>query len=106
MRKAVSIQQLLLRLRLPCSAKIPILIEYGDYTVPRPIPGSTCDNMMKAINGAGGDMSYAWLPGLVKNSLYPGSPGPITGDEHMVMLDNNNLDIAQIFVDWLTSRGL
>ena len=87
-------------------AKIPILIEYGDYTVPRPIPGSTCDNMMKAINGAGGDMSYAWLPGSVKNSLYPGSPGPITGDEHMVMLDNNNLDIAQIFVDWLTSRGL
>ena len=87
-------------------AKIPILIEYGDYTAPRPAPGSTCANMMAVINGAGGDVSYAWLPGLVPNSLYTGSPGPIYGDEHMVMLDDNNQQIAQIFVDWLTSRGL
>jgi hypothetical protein len=24
----------------------------------------------------------------------------------MVMLDNNNLQIAQIFIDWASSRGL
>jgi hypothetical protein len=92
--------------QLAVLVKIPILIEYGDFTVPRPTPGGTCDNLMKAINGAGGDMSYAWLPGLVPNSLYKGSPGPITGNEHMVMLDDNNQQIAQIFIDWLTSRGL
>jgi hypothetical protein len=92
--------------QLAVLAKIPILIEYGDFTVPRPIPGSACANLMTTLNGMGGDMSYAWLPGLVPNSLYPGSPGPIFGDEHMVMLDDNNQQIAQIFIDWLTSRGL
>jgi hypothetical protein len=73
---------------------------------PRPVAGSSCAAELAAINGAGGDMSYAWLPGLVANSLYPGSPGPITGNDHMVMLDNNNLQIAQILVDWINSRGL
>jgi len=24
----------------------------------------------------------------------------------MVMLDNNNLEIAQLIIDWLSSRGL
>jgi hypothetical protein len=92
--------------QLAVLAKIPILIEYGDFTVPRPIPGSACANLMTVLNGMGGDMSYASLPALVPNSLYPGSPGPIFGDEHMVMLDDNNQQIAQIFIDWLTSRGL
>jgi len=94
--------------QLAVLAKIPILIEYGDYAAatPRPVAGSSCALQIAAINGMGGDMSYAWLPGLVPGGLYKGSPGPIHGDEHMVMLDNNNLDIAQIFVDWLTSRGL
>jgi hypothetical protein len=87
---------------------IPILIEWGDYSpvTPRPAVGSSCANEMAAINGAGGDMSYAWLPGLSPNALYQGSPGPIYGNEHMVMLDNNNLQIAQILIDWATSRGL
>jgi hypothetical protein len=94
--------------QLAVLAKIPILIEYGDYAAvtPRPVAGSSCAAEIAAINGMGGDMSYAWLPGLVAGSLYKHSPGPITGDEHMVMLDNNNLQIAQIFIDWATSRGL
>jgi hypothetical protein len=94
--------------QLAVLAKIPILIEYGDYAVvtPRPVAGSSCAAEIAAINGMGGDMSYAWLPGLVAGSLYKGSPGAIHGDEHMVMLDNNNQQIAQIFVDWATSRGL
>jgi hypothetical protein len=87
---------------------IPILIEYGDFAAvtPRPVAGSNCALEIAAINGAGGDMEYAWLPGLSPNSLYPGSPGAITGDEHMVMLDTNNTQIAQIVIDWATSRGL
>jgi len=94
--------------QLAVLAKIPILIEYGDYAAvtPRPVAGSSCAAEIAAINGMGGDMSYAWLPGLVAGSLYKGSPGPIHGDEHMVMLDNNNQQIAQIFIDWATSRGL
>ena len=51
--------------------------------------------MIGQITAAGGDIRFAWLPQLVKNSLYQGSPGPIRGNEHMVMLDKNNQDIAQ-----------
>jgi hypothetical protein len=84
---------------------IPIIIEYGDYSAV-PQPAAPCPDMINAITAAGGDIKFAWLPHLSPGSLYPGSPGPITGNEHMVMLDNNNQQIAQIFVDWLTSRGL
>jgi hypothetical protein len=61
---------------------------------------------IQQIKDAGGDISYAHLPDLTPGSLYPGSPGPITGNEHMVMLDDNNQQIAQIIIDWLSSRGL
>jgi hypothetical protein len=84
---------------------IPILIEEGDF-YPTPRPVAPCPQEISQITGAGGDISYAHLPALTPGSLYPGSPGPITGNEHMVMLDNNNLQIAQIFIDWATSRGL
>ena len=62
--------------------------------------------MMNQITAAGGDIRFAWLPALAPGSLYPGSPGPITGNDHMVMLDNNNLQIADILIGWATSRGL
>jgi hypothetical protein len=62
--------------------------------------------MIQQITAAGGDIKFAWLPALTPNSLFTGSPGPITGNEHMVMLDNNNLEIAQLIIDWLASRGL
>ena len=62
--------------------------------------------MIQQITAAGGDIKFAWLPALTHNSLFKGSPGPITGNEHMVMLDNNNLEIAQLIIDWLSSRGL
>jgi hypothetical protein len=84
---------------------IPILIEYGDFS-PTTQPADPCPTEISQITAAGGDIKFAWLPQLSAGSLYSGSPGPIYGDEHMVMLDNNNLQIAQIFIDWLTSRGL
>jgi hypothetical protein len=78
---------------------IPILIVEGDYTAPT-TPAS-CQTEMNQINGAGGDMSFARLPSLTAGSLYPGSPGPIFGNEHMMMLDNNNLQIADILIGWI-----
>jgi hypothetical protein len=84
---------------------IPIIIEYGDYANGSPITPS-CQTEINQITAAGGDIKFAWLPQLTPGSLYPGSPGPIYGNEHMVMLDNNNQQIAQIVIDWLSSRGL
>jgi hypothetical protein len=84
---------------------IPILIEFGDFAPSDPRVGA-CTTEINQITAAGGDIKFAWLPQLVANDLYPGSPGPIYGNEHMVMLDNNNLEIAQILIDWATSRGL
>ncbi len=84
---------------------IPILIEYGDYANGSPIT-SSCQTMINQITAAGGDIKFAWLPQLTPGSLYKGSPGPIYGNEHMVMLDNNNQQVAQILIDWATSRGL
>jgi pimeloyl-ACP methyl ester carboxylesterase len=78
---------------------IPILIVEGDYTSPN-TPAS-CVTEMNQINGAGGDMSFARLPSLTANALYPGSPGPIFGNEHMMMLDNNNLQVADILIGWI-----
>jgi hypothetical protein len=86
-------------------AHITILIEYGDFAA-TPQPAAPCPTMIQQITAAGGDIEFAWLPALTHNSLFKGSPGPITGNEHMVMLDNNNLEIAQLIIDWLSSRGL
>jgi hypothetical protein len=62
--------------------------------------------MIDQITAAGGDIRFMWTPALTPGSLYPGSPGAIFGNDHMIMLDNNNLQIAQILIDWATSRGL
>jgi hypothetical protein len=81
---------------------IPILIVEGDYTASQ--TPSSCVTEMNQINGAGGDMSFARLPSLTPNSLYPGSPGPIYGNDHMMMLDNNNLQIADILIGWINQH--
>ena len=84
---------------------IPILIMYGDYASVSPIAG-TCQTEIDQITAAGGDIKFAWLPQLTRGSLYAGSPGPIHGNDHMMMLDNNNQQIAQIIIDWANSRRL
>jgi hypothetical protein len=84
---------------------IPILVVDGDhYAVPRPVPA--CVTMMGQINGAGGDMTFAHLPALEPDSLYPGSPGPMPGIEHMMMVGTQNIEVADLLIGWLTSRGL
>ena len=84
---------------------IPTLIVFGDFS-PVPQPAAPCPTMMNQITAAGGDIKFAWLPALTPGSLYPGSSGPIFGNDHMFMLDNNNLQIADILIGWATSRGL
>jgi hypothetical protein len=84
---------------------IPMLIVVGDYQT-TPQPSATCSTEISQITAKGGDIKVAWLPNLTPGSLYPGSPGPIHGNDHMMMLDNNNLQIAQILIDWASSRGL
>jgi len=81
-------------------AHIPMLIVYGDYSS-QPRPATTCQTEIDQITAAGGDIKYAWLPALVPNDLYPGSPGPIFGNEHMMMLDDNNQRIADILIGWI-----
>ena len=83
---------------------IPILIMYGDYATSDPT--ASCQTEIGQIAAAGGDIKFAWLPQLTRGSLYPGSPGPIHGNDHMMMLDKNNQDIAQIVIDWASSRRL
>ena len=86
-------------------SNIPILIIDGDhYATPRPVPA--CVTMMQQINGAGGDMSFAHLPALTPDSLYPGSPGPMPGIEHMMMIGTQNLEVADLIIGWLDSRGM
>ena len=84
---------------------IPILIEFGDFS-PVPQPAAPCPTEISQITAAGGDIKFAWIPALTPGSLYEGSPGPIFGNDHMIMLDNNNLQIADILIGWATSRGL
>jgi hypothetical protein len=79
---------------------IPILIVYADYANGSPITPA-CQTEINQITAAQGDIKFAWLPQLVANDLYPGSPGPIYGNEHMMMLDNNNLQLADIVINWI-----
>jgi hypothetical protein len=84
---------------------IPILIVDGDYFT-NPRPPASCVTMMNQINGAGGDMQYALLPALTPGSLYPGSPGPMPGIEHMMMIGTKNIEVANLLIGWASSRGL
>jgi hypothetical protein len=69
--------------------KIPILIMVADhFTTPQPSP--TCVAEMQQINSAGGDLTFISLPAI-----------GIHGNSHMMMLDRNNLEVADVIVDWI-----
>jgi hypothetical protein len=84
---------------------IPILVVDGDYFT-TPTPPATCVTMMDQINGAGGDMKYAHLSDMAPGSIYPGSPGPMPGIEHMMMIGTKNIQVADFIIGWMNSRGL
>jgi pimeloyl-ACP methyl ester carboxylesterase len=70
-------------------AQIPILIVVADHMTAVQPPAS-CVAMMAAVNGAGGDMTFDLLPAL-----------GLHGNSHMMMQDLNNLDVADIIIDWI-----
>jgi hypothetical protein len=84
---------------------IPILVVDGDYFT-TPTPPASCVAMMNAINGEGGDMQYAHLPEMTPGSIYPGSPGPMPGIEHMMMIGTKNIEVADFVIGWIKSRGI
>jgi len=46
--------------------------------------------MMAQVNGAGGDMTFDLLPAL-----------GLHGNSHMMMQDLNNLQVADIILEWI-----
>ncbi|RXF73097.1 hypothetical protein [Hansschlegelia zhihuaiae] len=72
--------------------KIPILIMVGDnYAFPQPT--ESCITMRKQINDAGGDMTFIALPQI-----------GIKGNSHMFMQDTNNLEVADVIIDWIKNH--
>jgi hypothetical protein len=57
---------------------------------PTPQPAAPCPQEMKQINNAGGDMTFISLPAI-----------GIHGNSHMMMLDNNNLEVADVIIKWI-----
>ena len=73
-------------------AKIPILILVGDHYA-TPQPPESCVTEMEQINAAGGDMTFVSLPDL-----------GIHGNSHMFMQDRNNLQVANVILDWIRNH--
>jgi len=68
---------------------IPILILVADH-FSTPQPSATCVAQMQQINSAGGDMTFISLPAI-----------GIHGNSHMMMLDHNNLQVADVIINWI-----
>ena len=72
---------------------LPILVLFGDYVdeFPRWAPRlKNCRAFVAAANAAGGKAELLVLPDI-----------GIKGNTHMLMQDDNNLDIADILLDWI-----
>jgi pimeloyl-ACP methyl ester carboxylesterase len=79
--------------------QVPLLTIFGDFFNNSPAtewPGnmSACVNTVNNINAAGG---------IAKNIHLPTPPYGITGNSHMLMMDMNNLEIADIILAWLAN---
>ena len=68
---------------------------FGDFTEGSPGPNNDerrklCTDSIAAINAAGGTAKFMYLPAL-----------GIKGNGHMMMMEKNNLQIADLIIDWL-----
>jgi hypothetical protein len=70
-------------------AKIPMLVVVGDHR-DAPEPPPNCKTELQQINAAGGDMTFIALP-----------DAGLHGNSHMFMQDKNNLQVADILLDWI-----
>jgi pimeloyl-ACP methyl ester carboxylesterase len=76
---------------------IPILMLYGDFIArsPRwPRMRQFGVDFAEAVRAAGGQVDVVDLPAI-----------GIRGNSHMMMMDRNNADVADIIQDWLVRRG-
>jgi pimeloyl-ACP methyl ester carboxylesterase len=83
-------------------AKVPILVVFGDYrdtdTGISTLPSwqtrfEACQAMLARIEKAGGQVEMLSTPDR-----------GIRGNSHMIMQDSNNLEIADIILQWITQR--
>jgi pimeloyl-ACP methyl ester carboxylesterase len=75
--------------------KVPTLMVFGDYTEGSSGPNgderrNVCNQSASAINAAGGTAKFLYLPELC-----------IKGNSHMLMMDKNNIQIADLIMGWL-----
>jgi pimeloyl-ACP methyl ester carboxylesterase len=78
-------------------ARIPTLVMFGDHLGDVP-PGIVnwkttyegCNAYVEKVKAAGGDITMMWLPAM-----------GIHGNSHMLMQDKNNLQLADLILDWL-----
>jgi pimeloyl-ACP methyl ester carboxylesterase len=75
--------------------KVPTLMVFGDYTEGSTGPNgderrNVCNASATAINAAGGTAKFMLLPAL-----------GIKGNSHMLMMDKNNIQIADLIIGWL-----
>jgi pimeloyl-ACP methyl ester carboxylesterase len=79
--------------------KVPTMMVFGDYTEGSSGPNGDerrkqCNESVDAINAAGGTAKFLYLPAL-----------GIKGNSHMLMMDKNNLQIADLIIGWLGSAA-
>jgi len=79
--------------------KVPMLAVWGDNTVGASGPNSdgrrnNCAATIGAIRTAGGSAKFLLLP-----------EAGIKGNTHMMMMDKNNLEIADLLIAWLAEVG-
>jgi pimeloyl-ACP methyl ester carboxylesterase len=71
---------------------IPILIMEGDhYPTARPV--EPCPTEFAQLTAAGGDVTYIHLPDI-----------GMLGNSHMFMQDNNNLQVADVIIQWINEH--
>jgi hypothetical protein len=85
--------------------KIPIVLYYGDYIPDKPSPNPGQDGWRvrfamaqlwrAAVNRHGGDVTLVHLPEI-----------GIKGNTHFPFSDLNNMEIADLMLEWLKGKGL
>src|SRR5258705_8126383 len=82
-------------------AKVPVLSLWGDNSVgaKQTVNGDArrngCRDAVNAIKAAGGRAALAVLPDI-----------GIKGNSHMMMMDRNNLQVADVILKWLAENGV
>ena len=82
----------------PALKSVPLLAVYGDYIESdsrwRKIRQNEVDFLAK-VTAAGGKVDVVDLPKI-----------GIKGNSHMIMMDKNNLAVADLILKWLGEHGL